>query len=77
MAEVQLSMSLAEFLNEARRTGGAAILEVPESPIMRQPPAILLAVTGDDVRELQEMFKKHFRLGGGNQNGDSSRIILP
>ncbi|MGI8996429.1 MAG: hypothetical protein ACR2GW_07120 [Pyrinomonadaceae bacterium] len=77
MEEVQLSMTLAEFLNEARRTGGAVMLEVPESPILGQPPALVMAVTGDDVRELQELFKKHFRLGGGNQNGSGSGIILP
>ena len=77
MNETQLSMTLAELLNEARRTGGAVMVEVPENDILRQPPAVILAVTGEDVRELQGLFRRNFKLGGGNQNGNGSGIIMP
>jgi hypothetical protein len=74
MNEVQLSMTLAEFLNEARRTGGAAMLEVPENYVLRQPPAVIIAVTGDDVRQLQEMFSRRFNLHDDDGDG---LIITP
>lgn len=73
MENKSLSMTLAELLNEARRSGGASLVDVPPSSIARTPPAMIFAVTGEHVAPFRELIEKMY----GVTPGEKGLIILP
>jgi hypothetical protein len=59
--DIKLKMSLAELLNHTRRNGEAAMIEIPPDIMGTTPPAIIIAVTGTEVQEVEEWFRLRFR----------------
>lgn len=69
--EIDLGMTLADFLNSVKREGTAGGFELPENVLKRTPPVLVLCVLGEDVERVKAVLKSQLgmQIGGGSNGG--------